>query len=81
MRLFTKDNVIMGLLVAVSIFATLFYREREVSILIDKIERTESLLRNVKWNENSRNYLLRLGYNIPVPPKVKADTTEAKEAK
>ncbi|KKN73931.1 hypothetical protein LCGC14_0394960 [marine sediment metagenome] len=79
MKLISKDNIIMFLLVAVTMFMTLFYRERQVSLLLDKVAKTESLLKSVKWNEQSRNYLLTLGYNIPIP--VKKEVVEDKEEK
>lgn len=77
MKQFSKDNVIMFLLVVVTMFMTLFYRERQVSILIDKVAKTESLLKGVNWNEQSRKYLLTLGYNIPAP--VQKEVVEEEE--
>lgn len=81
MKVFTKDNVILGLVILVSVFATLFYRERQVAVLTDKIVKTESLLKNVNWAENSRKYLLRLGYNIPEPKPVPVVEEEKKDEK
>ena len=76
MKLFSKDTVILVLLVGVTMFMTLFYRERQVVILKDKIEKTESLLRGVKWAPQARDYLLKLDYNIPEPEIAKVDTTK-----
>ncbi len=68
MKLFSKDSFIMFLLVVVTAFATLFYRERQVNILVDRFEKTESLLQGVNWSINARKFLLENGWNIPIPP-------------
>lgn len=79
----SKDGVILVLIVVATTFISLFYRERQVVILQDRFVKTESLLKNVKWNEQSRNYLLQLGYNIPVPKAkvVVKDTTNKGDGK
>lgn len=68
MKQFSKDNVIMFLLVVVAVFATLLYRERQVNILTERFEKTESLLQGVNWSINARKFLIENGWNIPIPP-------------
>lgn len=77
----SKDSVILVLIVLATTFISLFYRERQVVILQDRFVKTESLLKNVNWNTQSRDFLLTLGYNIPAPKPVAVvkDTTEEKE--
>lgn len=66
----------VGLLVVVVMFGTLFYRERQVNNLQDTIQKTESLLKGVKWSPQARDYLLSLGYDIPEPVVAKVDSTK-----
>lgn len=83
MKIFSKDNIIMALLVVASVLATLFYRERQVAVLKDRFIKTEELLKGINWNSNMRNYLVNLGWKIPAPAKpriapIPPDTTEKK---
>ena len=71
----------MFLLVIVTMFATLFYRERQVANLKTKFEKTESLLQGVHWSINARKFLIETGWNIPIPPDPDPKPVEEEEEK
>lgn len=71
MKKFSLFEVI--LISIVIVFGSLFYREKQVNNLAEKLQRTEVLLRSVSWNIKARTYLLQLGYDIPDPKPVEKE--------